>query len=335
MIALTREDLKSLVTAARLAPSVHNVQPTRWRYADGAIEILGDPGRSIPVADPEWRDWRLSHGAALEGLAIALAARGLQIAELHLEPPRPLSPADRLQVVARAELATCDPRPPAEPVQSRASWRGAFRPIDAETRAGLDRLAATRDDLTLITGAAAIADTADLGDRAGLFFLRDVEHRRELLAWMRLDPSHPDYHRDGLNAEAMGLGAVEAWAAGLVLGPLFSTADRMGLAAPLVAERAKSATAAAFVLFHRPLGEDAFHSGRAFYRAWLEMERQGFAGCPVSVLADWPLAREALMVRHGVTADRHIVSVFRIGRPKGALDRRRARLPADDLLIEN
>lgn len=328
--------MEALVAAVRLAPSVHNIQATRWRYAQGAIEILGDPGRSGPVADPNWRDWRLSHGAALEGLAIALARRGLRISELDLEPPRPLPAADGLHVIARAHLARCDETPPLEPVETRASWRGAFEPIDARTRAGLDRLAVARDDLTLITGDAAIADVADLADRAGLFFLRDTQHRMELLAWMRLRSSHADYHRDGLNAEALCLGTVEAWAAGLVLGPLFSAADRVGIAAPLVAERAKSLTASAFVLFHRPAGEDAFDSGRAFYRAWLEMERQGFAGCPMSVLADWSIARDALAARYAVPVERQIVSAFRIGRPKGARKQKqsRARLPADELLID-
>ena len=68
--------LRTLVAEARLAPSVHNVQPSRWRLAGNRLLLLGDPSRAIPVADPAGRDWRLSHGAHLEGLALALAARG-------------------------------------------------------------------------------------------------------------------------------------------------------------------------------------------------------------------------------------------------------------------
>src|SRR5712671_5036710 len=45
--------------------------------------LLGDPSRAIPVADPAGRDWRLSHGAHLEGLALALAARGARLSSIE------------------------------------------------------------------------------------------------------------------------------------------------------------------------------------------------------------------------------------------------------------
>ena len=178
-----------------------------------------------------------------------------------------------------------------------------------------------------------IAEIAQLADRAALYFLRDDLHRAELLEWLRLSRSHPRYARDGLNAEAMQLSSIEAWGAGLVLGPLFRPLDSIGLAAPLVRETAKTSSAAAIVLFHRPAGEDAFESGRAFYRAWLTMERHGLKGCPMSVLADWDQSRDTLAQRYAVPADRHIVSVFRIGRPDGTPSAVRARLPVDELIV--
>ena len=98
-------------------------------------------------------------------------------------------------------------------------------------------------------------------------------------------------------------------------------------------ETGKTASAAAIVLFHRPVGEDAFESGRAFYRAWLTMERCRLKGCPMSVLADWDQSRDALAQRHAVPQDRHIVSVFRIGRPDGMPSSMRARLPVDELIV--
>lgn len=333
MITLARDDLRSLIAESRLAPSVHNIQPSRWRQDGGVIELLGVPGRSIPVADPEWRDWRLSHGAALEGLVIALAGRGLQIAQLDIEAPRAMSPASPTQTIARFKLASLDNRPAPDPTATRVSWRGTFRPMDGQTSAALDRLAAARDDLVLVREAAAISNAATLCDRAALFFLRDGGHRRELLEWLRLARSHAGYLRDGLNAEAMALSVIEAWGAGLVLGPLFTLLDRVGLAALLVAEHAKTKSAAAVVLFHRPSGEDAFMSGRAFYRAWLEMERQGLRGCPISVLADWSEARDALAAENGIAASRQIISVFRIGHPTGEPKLAHARLPVDELLV--
>lgn len=332
MIALSRDELRALVAEARLAPSVHNVQPSLWRQADGAIELLGNPSRAIPHADPQWRDWRLSHGAALEGMAIALAGRGLQISRLAVEPSRPLSVTDEMHTIARLSLASDDQRRAPEPTATRVSWRGSFRPLDADTIAALDGLAAACGDVALVRDAAQIADIAALGDRAALFFLRDGEHRKELLKWLRLSPSHANYRCDGLDAEAMSLSAIEAWGAGIVLGSLFPLLDRIGLAAPLVSESAKTTSAAAIALFHRPAGEDPLVSGRAFYRAWLEMERHGLKGCPMSVLADWDVSRTALASRYEIPGARRIVSVFRIGRPRGVPRQGHARLPVDELL---
>ena len=334
MIMLSRDDLRSIVAEARLAPSVHNIQPSRWRQANETLELLGDTTRTIPVADPAGRDWYLSHGTALEGLALALAQRGLGIAEAKSAAPAPPSPSARLAPIASLTLKSVPGSPSRRPpIATRVSWRGSFRPIDAETNHDLDRLASEENDVRLVRGTAPIGEIARLADRAGLHFLREEEHRSELLHWLRLAKSHPLYERDGLNAGAMHLNAVEAWGAGLVLGPLFSVLDRIGLAAPLVSDAAKTRTAAAIVLFHRPAGEDPVQSGRAFYRAWLAIESSNLKACPMSVLADWQPSRDQLAVRYEIPPDRHIVSVFRIGRPKGSPQVRHARLPVDELIV--
>lgn len=333
MIDLSRDEFRAVIAQARLAPSVHNVQPSRWRYRDGVIELFGDRSRSIPVADPAWRDWRISHGAAFEGLSIALARRGLGAHLQLLLPDQTTQRSDDLQPIAVATLVQTAAIEGQLPIATRFSWRGGFKPLDSDTTLNLDTLAVEQPDLRLIRERRAIEDTARLADAAGLHFIRDSSHRRELLQWMRLSRKHPDFERDGLNAEAMNLRAIEAWGAGLVLGPLFKGLDMIGLAAPITSEFAKARTAAAIALFHRPAGEDAFVSGRAFYRAWLAVEKAGFKGCPVSVLSDWPQSRRALHQRHGIGQDRSIISVFRIGKPSRNLQARHARLPVDELIV--
>lgn len=328
---IVRDLLKAALDEARLAPSVHNVQPTRWHLAGDRLLLLGDPTRAIPVADPAGRDWRLSHGAHFEGLALALAARGARLAEPQLLSDAPVE--NGFVPVAACQLDAGPVERPQEPVQTRMSWRGGFKPVDSETRAALAQFAKERSDCTLVTGRSEISEIAQLADRAGIHFLRDDAHRAELIEWLRLSRAHPRYHRDGLNAEAMQLSGIEAFGAGLVLGALFRPLDRIGLAAPLVRETGKTSSAAGIVLFHRPAGEDAFVSGRTFYRAWLAMERAGLKGCPMSVLADWDESRDALARRFAVPAERHIVSVFRIGRPDGVPSGARARLPVDELIV--
>ncbi|MDX3805186.1 MAG: nitroreductase family protein, partial [Bosea sp. (in: a-proteobacteria)] len=81
---LDRAVLEELLAEARLAPSAHNTQPTRWRLlGDDALLLLEDVTRRLPVADPSGHDVRLSHGAAIEGMSLALGRRGLQIARIE------------------------------------------------------------------------------------------------------------------------------------------------------------------------------------------------------------------------------------------------------------
>ncbi len=333
---LTNEILAKLVAEVRLAPSVHNVQPARWHSGDGRIQLLGDPDAAIPVADPQGRDWRLSLGAQFEGLAIAAAGIGLAIKDVPIETAQTKTDFGRLVKIADVHLRPAsadDAQVVEEPVTSRTSWRGKFERADETVVSALDKLQSERTDCLLISSKGEIRKTAALADRAALHFLRDRDHRKELVSWLRLSRKHPRYLIDGLNGEAMCLSSLESWGAGLVLGALFEPLDKLGLAAPLVNEASKTATAATIVLFHRPIGEDSFQSGRAFYRAWLAMERAGLAGCPMSVLADLPDARDTLARDYGVPEDRQIVSVFRIGRPSGSRKWSHARLPVEQLIV--
>lgn len=328
---LDRNLFETLIAEASLAPSVHNIQPTRWRLLTAdTVLLLEDGQRRLPAADPTGHDVRLSHGAALEGLALACGRHGLRIARVELGDGA--GEVAGLRVIARLTLApdgTVEPL--AAAVAGRRSWRGRFMANDDRLQEALQRLAAA-PDLLIIQPGSAVAEVAELADRAGFHFLCEDAHRRELLAWVRLTRSDPRYGRDGLNAEAMALGGVEAMGASLVLGPLFPWLRRLGLAEPLTRERAKTASGA-IALFHRPLGEDPLETGRAFYRAWLAMETQGLGACPISVLADWPVSNAALVARHPLPAGRRLVNVFRLGRVPPGAGAARARLPVGELIV--
>ncbi|MCP4559156.1 MAG: hypothetical protein GY873_13200 [Bosea sp.] len=315
-----------------MAPSVHNIQPTRWRLiGSDTLLLLEDIARRLPAADPSGHDVRLSHGAAIEGLSLALGRRGLRIAEVG--PAADASTSGGLMPVARILIEAGGALDPlADQVSARISWRGGFRAFGPAREASLDGLTTSSTDLLLVRDAPAVTEIARLADEAGFHFLRDDAHRAELLRWMRLSRSEPAYQRDGLSAEAMAMPGVVAFGTRLVLGPLFTPLRRLGLAAPLASERGKF-TNAAVALFHRPEDEDPLASGRAFYRAWLMMTAQGLAACPVSVLADWPTSKRQLVERYRVPMGRRLVNVFRLGLAAGAPSGVRARLPVAELIV--
>lgn len=320
------ETRRAIVARANRAPSVHNTQPARWRFeTDGTITVLADETRFLAVGDPSGRDAALSCGAAVEGTVMALGEHGLSAA--HVEDVWQAGPATGgLRPAARIV-----PRQGGEPsalsgaVDARFTWRGRFEAADDGMRRDLAAWAAARDDVALAASRADLEMLAALNDEASLVFFRRDDYRGELLDWMRLTRSHPDYDTDGLNLDALHMGSLEGRAARLALGSpaLFRLLDRARVAGPMLAERGKTLSATAIVLFHRPAEEAAVETGRAFYRMWLELARMGYAAWPMAVLADDPDCAAACAARFAIGGDRRLVNLLRVGTAPGRVPRAR------------
>lgn len=104
---------RAAIALANLAPSVHNSQPWRWRVTPDAIHLFADPDRVLAATDPEGRDVRLSCGAALHHLRLALGEAGIDTvvhrmpdprepAHLAVLEPTPGRPSPRDHALARA-----------------------------------------------------------------------------------------------------------------------------------------------------------------------------------------------------------------------------------------
>ncbi len=326
--------LADLAALANRAPSVHNTQPARFALDEaGNILIAADLSRHLSVGDPTGRDMGLSCGAALEGMVMALAARGIGVVvdDLWAADIRSWRPGYRL-AVRLTPAGEASPSPLADWTEKRFTWRGSFSAATPEALAGLERWAVEADDITFAGGPDALAFIAALNDGASLSVMRERAFRDELVAWMRLTPAHTAYAFDGLNLDALRMGRLEGAVAGRVLGsPLFDLADRLGLGKTLVAEAGKTMTAAACLLFHRPEGESPVVSGRAFYRFWLGLTRFGFAGWPMAVLADVPSASQTLRQRFSLPQGHRLINVLRVG--PAPLTLPKYRLPARDLVL--
>ncbi|SDO60757.1 nitroreductase family protein [Lentzea jiangxiensis] len=77
-LGLGPEQIEKALVAASLAPSVHNTQPWRFEVRRDRIELHPDPGRKLAATDPENRELRLSCGAALFNLRLALQSMGVR-----------------------------------------------------------------------------------------------------------------------------------------------------------------------------------------------------------------------------------------------------------------
>lgn len=70
--------IRTALSLATRAPSVHNSQPWLWRVGDRSIHLHADQTRRLPRADPDGRDLLISCGASLHHATVAFAALGWQ-----------------------------------------------------------------------------------------------------------------------------------------------------------------------------------------------------------------------------------------------------------------
>ena len=196
----TQLDLSEAVDLARLAPSVHNTQPWRFRSADGILTLMRDPSLRLTALDPSGRQQVVSCGAAMHLARLALR---LQSYDTEVVPFPPLADEHVL-----AQLVPVPGHPVssedvvlADAARHRHTQRGPFedravpREIVAEIRAageahgGWVRVVDDQDDLVQLSVLLARADEDEQDDPA---------YQEELARWT----SRPASTRDGVPATA-------------------------------------------------------------------------------------------------------------------------------------
>ena len=121
-----QDTLLETLDLARLAPSIHNSQPWRWRVEPRAVRLYADLRRWLPVTDQDGRDLMLSCGAALHHLRVALAASGIAARVRRLADP---DERDLLAVVEVDPHALAEPGlGSVEPLYRRRTDRRRFNP---------------------------------------------------------------------------------------------------------------------------------------------------------------------------------------------------------------
>ena len=318
MTGYDRPNLRRAAEAAIRAPSLHNSQPWLFRLRDGAIEVLADTSRQLPVADSTGWAARIACGAATFNAALALAVNGTP-AHTALRP----TGADA-EVMAR--LTPAAPRPPSyleqdlfRAIPRRFSNRLPFWPqaVPPQARARLlDAAHAEGCWLELLVGMTALAAFAEIAQSADRVLRRDAGYQAEMSAWVHTDVAH-----DGVPVAAGGPAPEPQ-----DLLPQRSFNDRRRAPGrdfepePLVGILGSAGDTAA----------DQLAAGRALQRLLLTVTDAGLASSMISQPIEVPAARDQLrrsLSRAGVPQMALRIGYGQPGRPTPRRD-------VDDVLID-
>jgi nitroreductase len=192
-LGLSPEDTRTVLMAATRAPSVHNSQPWRFRTDADSIELLADPARRLPVADPEDRELRLACGAALLNLRLALLNLGIE-PEVRVHPG---GHGDSIATVRHGGHASILAEEAARyrAIRHRRTNRKPFleQPVGTRERHLLVEAAEEEDcRLRIVSDAQQQADLHRLLVRAHRHQLADPRWVDEFNSWLMRSPSDPD-----------------------------------------------------------------------------------------------------------------------------------------------
>ncbi|HKS46905.1 MAG TPA: nitroreductase, partial [Amycolatopsis sp.] len=180
--------------AAIRAPSPHNSQPWRFEVTGERIDVFLDTGRVLDVADRDAREARLSCGAAILNMRVALLAAG-RTAVVHLLPDR--ANGEHLATVG---IGGARPPAPADIALARAiglrrSNRRPFtnRPLPARVRRALiDAASAEGAELVLLEHPGDLDALAALLRHAEHVQSEDPEFLAELARWTATGSARDD-----------------------------------------------------------------------------------------------------------------------------------------------
>ncbi|OXM50702.1 Acg family FMN-binding oxidoreductase [Amycolatopsis alba] len=201
MILTEAPVVTAALEAAVRAPSPHNSQPWLFELGPDVIDLVLDEDRVLEVCDPDRREARLSCGAALLNLELAIAVAGWSC-DVEFLPRK-----DRPELLARIAIgprhrATAAEQSLAASIRARYSNRRPFAstPVPAGARHAV-RQAAREEGakLILLDEVGLLEAVTGLIRRADHLQALDEGFQAELRAWTKENGS-----RDGVPAYAGG-----------------------------------------------------------------------------------------------------------------------------------
>jgi nitroreductase len=308
----SRAILTDCVRSAITAPSLHNSQPWSFAVEPPTVRVYADPGRRLPVVDPDGREQLISVGAAIFTLRLALRRAGYDVG--HELLPEPDDPALAARVTANHPRAADDATEAlASAIPYRHTNRWPFARV-AVPAAAIERLrAAARQEGAELTVADSVGRDAILGlARAADRWLHErPDYAQEVSQWSGRDARHH---------------GVPVWAAGpwdaLEVMPVRDFAGLTPLPRPR--EPFEPHSTVMVLTTDGDTARDWLLAGQALQRVLLTATWLGLATTPISQPVEAPEIRKLLTRKPAQM-------VLRVG--YGKITGRTPRRPLNDVLL--
>ena len=283
-IPVTADVVRWLVATGTLAPSAHNAQPWKFRFAGGVLVAEHDPSHDLPTLDFEHGATWVAFGAFLENLCMAAASIGLSV---EVKP----FPASGIAFEARFAAAPAKSDPLLEWVPRRVTNRRRVTraPLAGKDASALgDAAASAEAKLQLLTDAAALDEIGALMGACDRLCSFNERIHGESMGGYRWTREEVERHRDGLDVATLELSDSDR--AGMQLlshWPIMETLAQLGGGRVLEdAAKKQIAGASAVALLTLPgTGPESYlRGGRAVQRTWLTAASRGLAIQPITGL---------------------------------------------------
>lgn len=292
-MSLPREIIEHIINAGVQAPSGGNSQPWRFEVLGNAIRVVALPEKDHPVLNYQYRGTWIAHGALIENISIAAAAKGYRAdVELFPDPQEPL-------VTAHITLLPDDTAPSSlyESIYKRATNRKPYQknPLSPEIFSKLQDVAETISDCKVtfttkleemkkLARALSITEQVMFENRQlhGLFFKEVVWNEVEERA-----------KGGGLNAQTLELKPPQLAMMKLLM-KRWSTMkllNRIGMPKIIAKDNAKiyaSASCIGIISVSSETNEAFINAGRALQRIWLTATQAHLSFHPITgILFFW------------------------------------------------
>ena len=312
---------RELVRCATLAPSGHNTQPWKFHIERGSISMLPDFNRRTSVVDPDDHHLFVSLGCALENLAQASKAYGLQsMAQFD---------AAKDVVTVTLEQTKALASPLFHAIANRQCTRGIYNglPLAAFELKELERAGSGNGVRVMLFDAKADIETIlQLIIDGNTAQLNDAAFAKELKQWIRFSGGEAVENGDGLYALSSGNPSVPRWLGSPMFDILFNAKSEND-------KYAKQTRSSAGIAVFVSEVDDKTHwleAGRCYERFALQATALGIRNAMLNQAVEVPAQRQKLAAWLGVKSGRPDL-VVRFGR--GAAMPQSLRRNLQDVLV--